>query len=77
MFVAAGTVTLINTSMSGNTAIGGLSGGKKASNGQGDAGGLDIDPTASVSLDAFTQAHIVNNTASTAYPNIDGSYTTV
>jgi hypothetical protein len=77
MFVASGTVTLLNTSMSANTATGGLSGGAQASNGQGEAGGLYIDPLASVMLDAFTVANIINNTASTAYPNIFGSYTTV
>jgi hypothetical protein len=77
IYVASGTLTLLNTSMSSNTAMGGLGGGKGASAGQGIAGGRYIEPAASVSLDAFTQAHIINNSASTADPNIDGSYTTV
>jgi hypothetical protein len=77
IYVAGGAVTLLNTSMSSNTAMGGLGGGEGASNGQGEAGGLYIESVASVSLDAFTQAHIINNTASTADPNIDGSYTIV
>jgi hypothetical protein len=29
-----------------------------------------------VCLDAFTQTHVTNNKASTAYPDIDGPYTT-
>jgi hypothetical protein len=74
MFVASGTVTLLNTSMSANTATGGLSGGQQASGGLGEGGGLYIDAVASVCLDAFTQAHVTNNTTSTSYPNIDGPW---
>jgi hypothetical protein len=49
--------------------------GGPGSPGQGEGGGLYIDPLASVCLDAFTLANILNNTASTQDPNIHGSYT--
>jgi hypothetical protein len=42
----------------------------------GEGGGVFIAPAASVCLDAFTQANVNNNTASTAGDNIFGSFTT-
>jgi hypothetical protein len=72
--VAGATVTLLNTSISGNTAAGGMAGGKKASDGLGKGGGLYIDLAAVVCLDAFTQAHVTNNTAGTSDPNIAGPW---
>ena len=77
VYVASGSVTLLNTSVSNNSATGGIAGGRTASDGLGEGGGLYIAALASVSLDVFTAAHIINNTASTAYPNIYGSYSTL
>jgi hypothetical protein len=77
VYVASGSVTLLNTSMSNNSATGGKAGGSTASDGLGEGGGLYIDASASVALDTFTVANITNNTASTDYPNIYGSYSTL
>jgi hypothetical protein len=75
--IAAGTVTLRNTTVQNNKTTGGLrGGGGGASDGLGEGGGLYIASAASVSLDSFTLANVRNNTASTAYPNIYGSYRT-
>ena len=76
LYVASGTVTLLNTTVQNNSATGGEKGGGGASAGLGQGGGLYIDATASVSLDSFTLANVRNNTASTAYPNIYGSCST-
>jgi hypothetical protein len=43
--------------------------------GLGEGGGLYIDPLASVCLDAFTVANILNNKASTSGDNIYGPHT--
>jgi hypothetical protein len=81
LYVAGGTVALTTTTVKLNTALGG-NGGKGAygtgngSPGVGEGGGLYIDPLALVSLDAFTQANFIHNKASSAYPDIFGSYTT-
>lgn len=77
MYVASGTVTLNNTTMSGNTAQGGLDFYPGGIAGRGVGGGLYIAPAAIVSLDAFTQSNVINNTASTSDPDIFGSYTLV
>ena len=68
VYVGGGTVTLRNDIVTGNSAL-------QGAGATGEGGGLSIATAASVSLDAFTQANVINNTASTAYPNIDGSYT--
>jgi hypothetical protein len=74
------TVTLCNDTVEFNSAVGGPAGpGVSAGNGYG--GGLYIEsgnpafgnPT-TVYMDTSTQANIINNTASTSDPNIDGSY---
>ena len=44
--------------------------------GPGKGGGLHIDTTAAVCLDAFTQSNVKKNHASTSDPNIHGTYTT-
>jgi hypothetical protein len=82
LYVAGGTVSLSSTAVNHDTVQGGT-GGKGGSEGGpngypglGEGGGLYIDPAASVGLDAFTLAHFKNNSASTAYPDIDGSYST-
>jgi hypothetical protein len=81
LYAAAGTVTLTNTTVDQNSAQGGrggngASGRPSGSPGLGKGGGLYIDPAALVSLDAFTQSHVSRNQASTAYADIDGSYST-
>jgi hypothetical protein len=76
LYIAAGTLTLRNTTVQNNKASGGLKGGGGASAGLGEGGGIYIASAASVSQDSFTLAHVLNNTASTVYPNIYGSYST-
>ncbi len=63
IYVAGGTATLTNDTVESNVsaAIAGY------------GGGLFIASGASVSIDAFTLAHVINNTAAND-PNIDGSY---
>jgi len=84
LFVARGTVILVRTIVANNAAQGGAGGtgahrqGKGGTDGHpglGYGGGLYIDALAVVSLDAFTQANVKNNTASTNHPNIYGKYT--
>jgi len=60
LYIAAGTVTLTNCTVASNTA-----------NGYG--GGIYIASGATVYIDPFTLAHVINNTAATD-PNIDGTY---
>jgi hypothetical protein len=42
--------------------------------GLGEGGGLYIASGAIVYIDAFTLANVIDNTASTSYPNIFGTY---
>jgi hypothetical protein len=87
LYAAGGTVTLLDTSVTGNTAQGGTGGrggserGLKGKNGlltgQGVGGGLYLSSAALVSLDAFTLAHVKGNHASTSDHDIYGSYTTL
>ena len=56
-----------------NLAGKGQSGG---TDGEGNGGGLYLAAAASVCLDAFTQANVNHNSASTSDPDIYGSYTT-
>jgi hypothetical protein len=78
LYAAGGTVTLLNTEVTQNSAIGGQggSGAKslKGAPGQGGGGGLYIDHLASVGLDAFTVNHTKGNKASTTDNNIHGTY---
>jgi hypothetical protein len=83
LYVAGGTVTLTSATVSSNGAwagAGGLGGGGDITiglNGRpglGQGGGLFIAPVAAVGLDPFTVQHVLNNTASTSYPDIFGSY---
>jgi hypothetical protein len=60
LYVAGGTVTLSNDTVESNSASSA-------------GGGIYIAPLATVSIDPFTRAHVINNTASTD-PNIDGTY---
>jgi hypothetical protein len=73
VYVSGGTATLTNVTVSSNSALGGR-GKYFPGPGLGEGGGLSINTAATVHLDAFTVANIVNNTASTSDPNIHGSY---
>jgi hypothetical protein len=80
LYVASGTASLSNTTADQNSASGG--GGGKGSNtslngsaGLGEGGGLFIDSVALVRLDAFTQANVTTNNASTSGRNIFGTFT--
>jgi hypothetical protein len=69
LFVAAGSATLYNSLVTGNSTMGGF--GSPPGGGYG--GGLLI-ADADVTLDEFTFAHVTSNTASTNDPNIFGPY---
>jgi hypothetical protein len=72
-------VTLQDSSVTANWARGGAGGqGKpKGPSGPGIGGGIYIDPSASVGLDAFTVSHVKHNHASTSDDGIYGSYNLV
>lgn len=77
--VAGGTASLLGTTVINNTAKGGKGGQGKgdpfvAPDGIAQGGGVYISSWASVSLDAFTVAHVMNNTADDG-PNIYGPFT--
>jgi hypothetical protein len=77
LYAAGGTdVTLHNDTVTGNTAQGGTggSGSPAGKPGLGEGGGLFIDKGAVVYLDAFTQANVIDNTASSSDPNIHGHW---
>ena len=76
LYAGGGSVALSQDTVTGNAALGGAAGphGGPGSPGLGEGGGLFIDPTAVVSLDAFTQANVTGNTASTKDPNIHGPW---
>ena len=65
--VSGGTVTLTSVSASSNSA-------QAPSTGLGEGGGVYIASGAIVYVDAFTLANVIDNTASTSYPNIFGTY---
>jgi hypothetical protein len=76
LYAGGGTVALSQDTVTGNAAQGGAGGSGRHSGtaGLGEGGGLFIDPAAVVSLDAFTQANVTGNTASTKDPNIHGPW---
>jgi hypothetical protein len=76
LYVAGGTASLHSSTVTGNKALGGHGGDGSASPGLGEGGGVFIAPSASACLDAFTQANVKKNTASTTGNNIFGSFTT-
>jgi hypothetical protein len=75
LFIAGGTASLHNSTVTGNKALGGQ-GGSGARDGVGDGGGVFIAPSASVCLDPLTQANIKKNTTSTTGSDVFGSFTT-
>jgi hypothetical protein len=85
LHASAGTITLRQASVSRNSAQGGAGApgnpgfpgfpsGQPGLPGLGEGGGLYIDALATAYLDAFTQANVINNTASTSDPNIHGPW---
>jgi hypothetical protein len=75
--VGGGTASLTGATITSNAAVAGQGGFAWMGSGRpglGEGGGLYIDPAALVCLDAFTQAHMTNNTASTQDPNIHGPW---
>lgn len=75
VYVGAGTATLLGTTITGNVAQGGKSGGHGTKAGRSFGGGLCIQSPAVVYLDAFTVEHVKSNKASTSDSNIHGTYT--
>ena len=77
MYVAHGTVSFVqnsitlNTAQSGSNVVGSIGWGMA---GTSQGGGLFIDSTLLVRLDSLTLAHLLNNTAA-SNPNIQGRYT--
>ena len=69
LYVAAGQVVLTTTTVNTNNAIPGAGSSQASSYG----GGLFIAIAATVDIDAFTLANVINNTA-VIDPNIDGTY---
>jgi hypothetical protein len=85
LHASAGTITLRQDSVSGNSALGGAGApgnpgfpgfpsGQPGLPGLGQGGGLYIDALATVYLDTFTQANVINNTATASDPNIHGTW---
>jgi hypothetical protein len=81
LFAQGATVTLLNSSVTGNTAKRGTGGhggagrglkGLDGPDGVGVAGGLYLNTL--TYLDAFTAAHVTSNHASTSDPDIAGNY---
>lgn len=70
LFAAGGSVSLLNSSVTNNSATGGRAGSADAVHGVGQGGGLYLAAAASVCLDLFTQA----NTKSNSPDDIFGSY---
>jgi hypothetical protein len=82
VYAAFGSVTLHDTTVNLNHAIGGAGGigtGSKpdGATGKGIGGGLFVDATALVGLDVFTAGHARKNDASTGHNNIGGHYDTI
>ena len=65
VFVGGGTASLHNCTVSGNTAQGAPAGGGNATDGLGEGGGVLYRPHRLGCLDAFTQANVTTNSAST------------
>jgi hypothetical protein len=78
LYVAGGTVSVLNSEVTQNAATGGAGGNGvrslKGAPGQGFGGGFYIDPLAAVSVDTFTANHMRRNRASTTGTNIHGPY---
>jgi hypothetical protein len=78
LYVAGGTAILTGATVSSNTAQGAAHKGYPGTYfGAGLGGGLYINTLATVSLDAFTLAHLKHNKASTGNKDIFGSYTLI
>jgi hypothetical protein len=82
LYVAGGTVTLLDTAITGNSANGGGGGsGSKGqphgAPGQGIGGGVYFDATTVAGLDPYTRDHFSRNHASTSDTDIHGSYAVI
>jgi hypothetical protein len=73
LYAAGGAVSLHGTTVNHNTA---KAGNGPGGSGLGEGGGLYLEAAASVCLDAFTQANITHNSASSYGHDVFGSYTT-
>jgi hypothetical protein len=73
LYVAGGTVTLRDGIVTGNSAQGGGGFGRNGKDGQGEGGGLYIDPAAIVYIDAFT----LQNTKGNKPTSIRGKYSRI
>jgi hypothetical protein len=84
LYAGGGTITLVDDSVTQNSAQAGMGGtggsgnpnGAKGSSGLGEGGGLYIDAAVLAYLDTVTQASFKHNHASTSDPDIYGSYST-
>jgi hypothetical protein len=81
VYVAAGTATVLDTTVTSNSAQGGKGGAGRyglpaGADGQGRGGGMLFISALGVTLDAFTVAHATSNIADLD-PDIGGSYTIV
>lgn len=70
IYVGSGSVTLVGTTVNQNT----VTGGSGYHSGLGEGGGIYIKSAALVYFDAFTQANVNHNHASTSDPDIYGSF---
>jgi hypothetical protein len=77
LYAGGGSIVMHNDRVTENAAQGGAGGSRGASTGVGEGGGLYINALATLDLDAFTLANIINNTASTSNNDIYGSYTMI
>jgi hypothetical protein len=76
LYVAGGTATVSDSTLTYNNALGGAAGsGRGGSAGVGIGGGIYIAPFAAVTLDDFTLSLFKRNKASTSDPNVYGPYT--
>jgi hypothetical protein len=73
VYVYSGTAHLSNCIVIGNNAQAGKNGSGGGVKSRGQGGGLYLDFSSLVYLDAFTLAHVENNTASTSNANIAGT----
>jgi hypothetical protein len=67
-------LTVTGSTITGNQATGGAA-GSGGTAGLGEGGGLYLAVGGAACLDAFTQAHVTNNHASTSDDDIFGSFT--
>jgi hypothetical protein len=78
LYAAGGTITLRNTNVTNNRAVGGAAGkGPGGTAGPGIGGGMYIEADALAVLDALTISKLKRNKATTSDPDIHGPYTLI